>query len=204
MRTRVLTSSNRKTRGKALVFCAAAITLLLWVLAAAFFLGKGRGYLVLENPKTGKIYQRFPAGIGDGFSVGFIHSINKSPVTDYYEIRSDGIYVVKTVYYGFGAGVQTELEEGQTLSYGEDGSMIITGFEKRIEDLIYFVGTVSDHVLTLPGKDGKATGESQVSLRDLCGRSAMVRFRFEPFSCPRLFGFSRQYLVAECEALTEP
>ena len=82
--------------------------------------------------------------------------------------------MVKTVYYGFGAGVQTELEEGQTLTYGEDGSMIVTGFEKRIEDLVYFVGTVSDHVLTL--QDGQ-----EISLRSLCGKSAMVRFRFEPW-----------------------
>ncbi len=102
----------------------------------------------------------------------FVHSVNKSPVSDYYEIRSDGIYVVKTVYYGFGAGVQTELEEGQKLEYGDDGSMIITGFDKRMDNLIYFVGTVSDHTLTL--NDGE-----QISLRDLCGRNAMVRFDIE-------------------------
>ena len=91
---------------------------------------------------------------------------------DNYEIREDGIYVVKTVYYGFGAGVQTELEEGQKLEYGDDGSMIITGFDRKMDDLIYFVGTVSDHMLTLQG------GE-EISLRDLCGRNAMVRFSLE-------------------------
>ena len=92
--------------------------------------------------------------------------------TDYYEIRPDGIYVVKTVYYGFGAGVQTQLEEGQKLEYGEDGSMIITGFDRRMDDLVYFVGTVSDHTLTL-------NDNQQFSLRDLCGRNAKVRFRYE-------------------------
>ena len=172
MRNRVSPSS--KYNARSIAFCAAAITLILAVLAAAFLLTQGSGRLVLENPKTGEIYHRYPARTGDGFSVGFIHSINKSPVTDYYEIRKDGIYVVKTVYYGFGAGVQTELEEGQTLTYGEDGSMIVTGFEKRIEDLVYFVGTVSDHVLTL--QEGQ-----EISLRSLCGKSAMVRFRFEPW-----------------------
>ena len=124
--------------------------------------------LVLESAKTGEIYASYPVRLGDTFGIGFIHSVNKSPVTDWYEVRSDGIYVVKTVYYGFGAGVQTELEEGQKLTYGEDGSMIITGFDRRMDDLVYFVGTVSDHTLTLPG------GE-EVSLRDLCGRNAKVR-----------------------------
>jgi hypothetical protein len=50
--------------------------------------------------------------------------------------------------------------------------MIITGFDKKMDDLVYFVGTVSDHTLTLG--DGE-----EISLRDLCGRNAMVRFSLE-------------------------
>ena len=147
--------------------------LIALLMAAAFLLCRGAGTLRLVDPRTGEVYASYPVMRGDGFSVGFIHSVNKSPLTDYYEIRRDGIYVVKTVYYGFGAGVQTELEPGQTLEYGEDGSMIVTGFDQRIPDLIYFVGTVSDHTLTLHGKE--------ISLRDTCGRSAMVRFAYEPW-----------------------
>ncbi|MBQ6321374.1 MAG: DUF1850 domain-containing protein [Lachnospiraceae bacterium] len=137
--------------------------------AAAFFCFSGYGYLTLEDPETNTVYARYRMRTGDTFSVGFIHSVNKSPVTDYYELRKDGIYVVKTVYYGFGAGVQTYIEEGQVLTYGEDGSMIVTGFERKIDDLIYIVGTVSDHTLVLNEKES-------ISLRDLCGRNAKVRF----------------------------
>lgn len=141
-------------------------------MVAAFFYHRGYGTLTIENVRTGELCGSWKLRDGDTFSVGFIHSVNKSPVTDHYELRSDGIYVVKTVYYGFGAGVQTELEEGQKLEYGEDGSMIITGFDRRMDDLIYFVGTVSDHTLVI--NDGES-----VSLRDLCGRSSMVRFSWK-------------------------
>lgn len=135
------------------------------------------GHLVLENVKTGETITSYDMQVGDTFSIGFVHSVNKSPVTDYYEIRDDGIYVVKTIYYGFGAGVQTELEEGQELTYGEDGSMIITGFDRRMDNLTYIVGTVSDHTLVLyPGEENEAS----ISLRDLCGRHAMVHFSWEP------------------------
>lgn len=152
------------------VKCIAAVLVLLFAVLAAAFSYQYRGtYLVLSSAKTGEVFARYPVRTSGSFSVGFIHSVNKSPVTDYYEIRDDGIYVVKTVYYGFGAGVQTQLEEGQKLEYGEDGSMIITGFDRRMDDLVYFVGTVSDHTLTL--EDGE-----EISLRDLCGRNAMVRF----------------------------
>ena len=160
--------SSDKRPGR-LIWIAAATVLLIAVAAAAFFIRGSGASLVLKDPDTGKIYAKYPAKYGDNFSVGFVHSVNKSPVTDFYEIRRDGIYVVKTVYYGFGAGVQTEIEEGQKLEYGDDGSMIVTGFDRRIDDLTYIVGTVSDHILTLA--DGR-----EISLRDLCGRSAKVRF----------------------------
>ena len=165
-------SGHRDARAFHVKSIAAVLILILAVLAAAFAYQKRNRYLVLSSVKTGEVYARYPVRISDTFSVGFIHSVNKSPVTDFYEIRSDGIYVVKTVYYGFGAGVQTELEEGQKLEYGEDGSMIITGFNRKMDDLVYFVGTVSDHTLTL--EDGEA-----ISLRDLCGRNAKVRFSLE-------------------------
>ena len=154
------------------VIIAAALTILIAIVAAAFFFHYGSGTLVIENVKTSQIYKRFRLHEGDTFSVGFVHSVNKTPVTNYYELRKDGIYVVKTVYYSFGAGMQTEIEEGQTLEYGEDGSMIVTGFNKKIDDLIYFVGTVSDHTLVVNEKE-------TISLRDLCGRNAMVRFRWK-------------------------
>ena len=88
--------------------------------------------LVLKDPTDGTVYASYEMNVGDLFSIQFIHSVNKSSVTDWFEIRDDGIYGIKTVYYGFGAGVPTQLEEGQTLTYGDDGSMIISGFENKL------------------------------------------------------------------------
>ena len=144
-------------------YIAAVVILVFAVLTAAFAYHHRSMYLVLSSEKTGEVYARYPVRVNDIFGIGFIHSVNKSPVTDYYEVRKDGIYVVRTVYYGFGAGVQTELNEGQTLEYGSDGSM---------DDLVYFVGTVSDHTLTLGDRQ-------QISLRTLCGKNAMVRISLE-------------------------
>lgn len=127
--------------------------------------------LVIRNSQTGKAIASYPVGDGDEFSITFVHSVNKSPVTDVYEIRGNDIFVVRTIYYAFGAGVQTELEDGQSLEYGEDGSMIITGINKRIDRLSYIVGTVSDHILEVGGR--------KISLRDLCGKNTAIRFSCE-------------------------
>lgn len=133
--------------------------------------------LILKNGATAEVIRFFPVQDGGEFSVTFIHSVNQSPVTDVYQIRKGGIYVVRTIYYAFGAGVQTELEEGQRLEYGEDGAMIITGIDRRLERLSYIVGTVSDHILQINGEE--------ISLRQLCGRNATVQFA----SGRRLFPF---------------
>ena len=150
----------------------AAILLIITALAATVFFYMQYGWFTLKNADTGEVYARYLVREGDWFSIGFIHSVNKSPLTDFYEFHDHSIYVEKTVYYGFGAGVQTELEEGQHLEYGDDGSMIITGFHKEIPDLLYIVGTVSDHTMVLNG------GEP-ISLRELCGGRQKVRFSYD-------------------------
>ncbi len=173
MRSRESQSSDHRTH---LIAIIAAVTgCVLITLAAAFLICTRSRTLVLSNAKTGEVYARYRLKVGDTFGVSFIHSVNKSPLTDYYEIRRDGIYVVKTVYYGFGAGVQTQLEGNEKLTYGDDGSMIVTGFDRKMDDLIYIVGTVSDHTLII-------NDTARISLRDLCGRNAMVRFESRGFS----------------------
>ncbi len=125
--------------------------------------------LVLQDRKTGEIYAEYPISRGERFSVEFIHSVNKTPVRDIYEVRKGGeIYVVETDYFGFGAGVQTELNPGETLEYGEDGSMQVKNINILIPNLTYVVGTVSDHTLRI--------GDEAVSLRELCGRNSSVTF----------------------------
>ena len=140
------------------------------ITAAAFLPGCGSGgdRLVLSDPSTGHIYASYPVEDGDTFSVEFIHSVNKSPVRDYYQCRDGEIWNTRCVYYGFGAGVEEILLDGETLSYGDNGEMIVSGIDHRIDPMILVVGTISDHTLYLANET--------VSLRDLCGRSSKVLF----------------------------
>ena len=147
---------------------------MIFIAAAALLPGcsAGEGRLVLSDPADGTVYASYPAREGDEFSVEFIHSVNKSPVRDYYQCRADGIWNTRCVYYGFGAGVEEILLEGETLSYGENGEMIVSNIDHRLDPMILVVGTISDHTLRI--------GEETVSLRDLCGRSSKVLFTYEP------------------------
>ncbi len=134
------------------------------------------------------------------FSIGFIHSVNKNPVIDVYHIEDHEIFVEETIYYSFGAGVQTELNPGETLTYGEDGCMVVGNIHKGFRDtgLRYIVGSVSDHTLILGDfsrcydqirdKVGVFSDQTEttsddgvriISLGNLCGRHTVVTFTCE-------------------------
>ena len=142
------------------------------VTSATIVMLKGSGYrLVIRDAESGKIYSSYKVRTGDEFSVEFVHSVNKSPVRDIYTIGPDkDIYVTSTVYYGFGAGVQTEIAEWETLEY-RDGAMIVGNINKKIPYLAYFVGTISDHTFRIY--------DEEISLRELCGKNANVVFEYE-------------------------
>ena len=160
-------SAGSDLSSKAL-YIAAVVILALAVLTAAFVYHHAGGYLVLSSEKTGSVYARYKVHNSDTFSIGFIHSVNKSPVRDYYQCRDGEIWNTRCVYYGFGAGVGEILLDGETLSYGDNGEMIVSGIDHRIDPMILVVGTISDHTLYLANET--------VSLRDLCGRSSKVLF----------------------------
>ena len=104
--------------------------------------------LVMKDFKTGETYLEVPLGDDHLFSVSYTHSVNKSLVEEYYTITpKDGIILVKARYNNFGAGVATELTDGQYLSYDDEDYMVINNMHVPISQLIYKVGTVSDHIL---------------------------------------------------------
>ena len=92
---------------------AAVLIAAVIILIFGSFSGK---YLILEDDETGEIYKKIPVEDLDEFEITFTHSVNKSPVTDIYQIRDGEIYLTGNIYYNFGAGVPTEIYEGQSLN----------------------------------------------------------------------------------------
>ncbi len=156
----------------------AAIVAVVAVIAAGVVAGAAYiaspSALVLRDAYNKKFIAAFSLDDAASFSVSFIHSVNKTEVTETYRRNAREIELVSCKYYGFGAGVLTELEYGQSLEYDDDGAMIITDINTVIPHLIYRVGTAYDHIL--------AIGGSRYSLTDLCGQSRPVAFSIE--KCP--------------------
>ncbi len=148
---------------------AGVVLLLLFIAVMTVFLTRSKEKsLLLTDGDTGEKIASFSLGEDGRFAVSFIHSVNKSTVEEWYEARQDGIYVVACRYYAFGAGVATEVVPPQKLEFLDDGSMLITGFDTKVDELSYIVGTVSDHILII--------GEEKISLREVCGKNRTVHF----------------------------
>ena len=109
--------------------------------------------LVLTNLNNGQI--RFAAPIADEevFSVSFTHSVNKSDVEEFYQVREDAIFVTALHYSSFGAGMpQDPREEGATSVRWEDGKIIAEGYDLEIERLVFNVARIADIILHYRGQ----------------------------------------------------
>jgi hypothetical protein len=127
--------------------------------------------LVVRDANSGKVYGKWPLkAVPAGFAIEFIHSVNQSPVREFYRIEGRMIRPDSVRFSSFGAGMQSDLKEGQTLSRDGD-AMVISGFTASYRELNYIVGTVSDHLLIINGES--------LSLRDLCGRNAQITIKIE-------------------------
>ena len=137
--------------------------------------GKSRMLEILDTG-SGKVYGRWPLEETGEFAIEFIHSVNQSPVREFFGIDDKVIHKrdlrirTKAVRFSsFGAGMMSDLEPGMSISQDGD-AMVITGFNTSHKELNYIVGTVSDHVLFING--------DTVSLQKLCGKNARITIRY--------------------------
>ncbi|MFI3174520.1 MAG: DUF1850 domain-containing protein [Bacillota bacterium] len=125
-------------------------------------------YLLIEDVRNEVMLERYKVEEGDTFAVAFRHSVNQSMVEDRYKIVDGAIMVYETLYYDFGAGVQTELLGSETLTMTDDGGMIVGNVNKIIPELYYNISAVYDHILKIDN--------TEMSLKELAGGRTTVLF----------------------------
>ena len=154
----------------ATALCVVAVILALVIISSKPLFTDPVQCVVMTDAETDEVYFQQPLDADGVFSVSSIHSVNKSNVEEYYRLENDEIYLFRARYRAFGAGVATELEEGQTLSY-EDGYMIIDNIHYQIPNLVYRVGTVSDPLIHI--------GTQTWHMKDLAPPLTSVRFTIQ-------------------------
>lgn len=108
--------------------------------------------------ENGRVVISRPSEALDYFAIRFMHSVALSPVTDYYSIRNCRIYLDKTIYQDFGAGLPHMAEPGQTMRT-EGGEIILDGFNRELPEFDVRVGRVARHTLLLYEKGSENAQE---------------------------------------------
>lgn len=87
------------------------------------------------------------------FYISFIHSVNRTPVNEYYRI-SDGIFILeKASFYSYGAGMPETGEYGSNLPRIENGMVLIENINKEFKRFTIYAGTYANH--SLNARNGK-------------------------------------------------
>lgn len=144
--------------------------------AAAAETGDGIPVLRLRvTDAGGKTRILLPFGNGSVFGIRYIHSVARSPVTDWFVVSDGCLYLEKTEYQDFGAGLPHMPEGGQRMSTG-DGKVVISGFHRALPRFDLRVGRIARHTLLLPAAGG---GWHELPLNRVAPPGAALTFRIE-------------------------
>ena len=110
-------------------------------------------HLTLRNGQNETVFQK-EMREEQCFGIRFIHSVAKSPVEDWYVIENGTIFLEKTIYQDFGAGLPHEPGPGQTMACA-NGYVTISGFHRQLASFDVRVGRIAGHALLLPAMDGQ-------------------------------------------------
>ena len=152
--------------------------LMLAASALAATAATGEGILVLRLRVTdagGKTCLLLPFGNGSVFGIRYIHSVARTPVTDWFAVCDGCLYLEKTEYQDFGAGLPHMPEGGQRMSTG-DGKVVISGFHRALPRFDLRVGRIARHTLLRPAAGG---GWHELPLDRVAPPGAALTFRIE-------------------------
>ena len=114
----------------------------------------------------GRLLFAWPIRAGDFFEVTFIHSLNKSPVTDHIEYDGNELIVRKSVFKTFGGGIPVPSDGIGTELIKTDSGYELIGIDKRMPGFTVITQVYPDHRIAMGGREA--------SLLSLAGSGAAV------------------------------
>lgn len=87
---------------------------------------------------------------GDFFTMSYIHSVNKSKVTDRFVITPDyEIMVTGTTFFSYGAGIPEPTPNSSERLVVYDDRIEIQNIDRVLDTYSFFVGVTADHTLKI-------------------------------------------------------
>lgn len=87
------------------------------------------------------------------FYISFKHSVNRTPVNEFYKIENNSFIVYKTTFYSYGAGMPEYAQGGKEKISFEDGLVLIENIDRELKSFGVMVGTYADHMIFFEDKN---------------------------------------------------
>ena len=127
-----------RNKGIFLIVIIVLIILLISPIFERFTITDGKSKTIVFQDKIEK-YR--------AFYISFIHSVNKTPVNEYYSISDDKLILEKATFYSYGAGMPEAGEYGGGAPTVVDGMVQIDNIDKEFKNFTYISGTYASHSL---------------------------------------------------------
>lgn len=134
--------------------------------------------LLLKN-EAGDPLLSIPVNNGSRFAIRYLHSVAKTPVTDFFLVKDGAIWLDKTVYHDFGAGLPHNPEGGQTMSQ-RNGELIISGYNRKLPQFALRVGRIARHTLLIFKDSANENVAEEIRLDSLAAPGAAISFVAAP------------------------
>lgn len=90
---------------------------------------------------------------GADFSIRYLHSVAKTPVIEFFEIKDGKILLTGTEYQSYGAGLPTSAEQGDYIV--ADDKFIIKNINQKLPEIMLRVSDYAQHEFIYNGKTYK-------------------------------------------------
>ena len=137
-------------RADGMAVCAAILTLVLPSLASA---GGGASLCLTETRGQGREIARYPLGQDQAFSLSFIHSVSRTPVTDIYRIEAGEIVQTAEVFTAHGAGLPSIADDIGATGWRHENGRFILDMERPTGPIPLRIQAQYQNTLHIAGTD---------------------------------------------------
>lgn len=137
-------------RADRLAACAAFLTLLLPLPAIA---GGALSLCLTETRGEGREIARYPLGSGQEFSLSFIHSVSRTPVTDIYRVEQGQIIQTQEIFTGHGAGLPSIANDIGATGWRHEGGRFILDMYRPTGPIPLRIQAQYENTLHIAGTD---------------------------------------------------
>lgn len=170
---------ERAGRSPALLFLAGILVLCVALLTLPIV-----RRLAVSRADTGAFLAALSVSQGETVQIGFIHSVNLSPVRDTYEVLGDELILRSTFFRSYGAGIPI-LDDGLGTGFrSTPEGFEITGIDLPRTVIPILLQTVPDHTLYYR--------ETPIRLLELAGSGNLIHIGIRRISLLKILSIRQQ------------